>query len=279
VTPSLARVLATVLSPAEAAVVRLAGAGSPARAQASGLREFAHRPWPLPDGPWLQGQTWRDLLFAHWAVPEDELRGAVPDVLPIDTFDGQAWIGLTPFEVTGLRLRGTVLPPALARFPEINVRTYTTLDGRPGIHFFSLDAASWAAVAGARATYRLPYFRSRMAIERAGDTVRYEAARAGGTARLRVRYGPVGDVFHAAPGTLEHFLTERYCLYTVVDGNVQRAEIHHPPWPLQLAQARIEENTMAQAAGVRLPADPPVLHYAARQDVVIWGRVGRGTSG
>ena len=269
-TRSFARLLQIASSPAEAAVVKLARAGSPPRAQADALRKRAHRPWPVPDRPWLQGQTWCDLLFAHWAVPLRELRGVVPDVLPIDTFDGRAWIAVTPFEVTGLRLKGTFPPPVLSRFAETNVRTYTTLDGRPGIYFLGLDAASWLAVAAARASYRLPYFRARMAIERSGDQIRYRSARIDGDARLRLSYRPVGETFTAVPGTLEHFLTERYCLYAVFAGTVRRAEIHHPPWPLQPAQATIEENTMTEPAGIRLPAGEPLLHYAARQDVVIW---------
>jgi uncharacterized protein len=270
VTRSFIRLLEIASGPAEAAVATLARAGSPARAQSRVLREQAHRPWPVPHGPWLQGQTWYDLLFAHWAVPEDELRAVAPDELPIDTFNGQAWIGVTPFEVSGLRLRGMPPPPALSRFAETNVRTYATLDGRPGIYFFSLDAASWAAVAGARASYRLPYFHARMAIERSSEGISYRSARVEGGARLRLRYRPTGETFNAEPGTLEHFLTERYCLYTVVGGSVRRAEIHHPPWPLQPAQATIDENTMTEPAGIRLPEREPLLHYAARQDVVIW---------
>ena len=194
----------------------------------------------------------------------------VPPALPIDTWEGEAWIAVTPFAVTGLRLRGTLPPPVLSHFAETNVRTYTTVDGRPGIYFLSLDAASAVAVAAARATYRLPYFRARMAIERSGGEVHYRSTRVGATALLRARYRPTGAVFQARPGTLEHFLTERYCLYTVDGDRVRRADIHHPPWDLQPAQAEFAENTMTAAAGVPLPAREPLLHYAQRQDVVIW---------
>src|SRR5918998_2507341 len=114
------------------------------------VAETAHRPWPLPDGPWLMAQTWGDLLFAHWPVPVEALRPLVPRPLPVDTFDGTAWLGVTPFEVSGLRLRGTVPAPRLSRFAELNVRTYTSHGGKPGIWFFSLDAASAVAVAAAR---------------------------------------------------------------------------------------------------------------------------------
>jgi uncharacterized protein YqjF (DUF2071 family) len=91
-----------------------------------------------------------------------------------------------------------------------------------------------------------------------------------GTAALRVRYRPTGRAFQARPGTLEHFLIERYCLYTVDGGRVRRADIHHPPWDLQPAEAQFAENTMTVAAGVALPARAPLLHYAMRQDVVVW---------
>lgn len=224
----------------------------------------------MPDRRWLQGQTWRDLLFAHWPLPAEVLRGLVPPVLPIDTWEGEAWIAVAPFEVTGLRLRGTLPAPVLSRFAETNVRTYTTVDGRPGVYFLSLDAASTVAVIAARASYRLPYFRARMAIERSEGDISYRSVRVGGRASLRVRYRPAGPVFQARPGTLEHFLIERYCLYTVDRGRVRRSDIHHPPWDLQSAQAQIAENTMTVAAGVPVPARGPLLHYAERQDVVIW---------
>jgi uncharacterized protein YqjF (DUF2071 family) len=224
----------------------------------------------VPARRWLQGQTWRDLLFAHWPVPSEVLRGVVPPALPIDTWEGDGWIAVTPFAVTGLRLRGTLPPPVLSQFPETNVRTYTTVDGRPGIYFFSLDAANALAVAAARATYRLPYFRARMAVERSGGEIRYRSTRVGSTALLRARYRPTGAVFRARPGTLEHFLIERYCLYTADGEHVRRADIHHPPWDLQAAEGELAENTMAAAAGISLGAREPLLHYAQRQDVVIW---------
>ena len=229
------------------------------------LNETAHRPWPLPDEPWVMFQTWRDLLFAHWPVAPKALRRVVPEPIPIDMFDGTAWLGIVPFEVTGLRTRGTPPLPWVSHFPELNVRTYTTLGGKPGIWFFTLDAARVLAVVGARATYRLPYHHARMRIERSGGGIRYRSARP--RAQLQVEYEPAGPAHAPAAGTLEHFLTERYCLYTLAGARVRRAEIHHSPWPLQPATARIETNTMAP---VTLPEHAPLLHFARRQDVLIW---------
>ena len=246
-----------------------------ARAQSNTLADTAHRPWPLPDRPWLMGQTWHRLLFAHWRVPVEDIRAHVPRPLAVDTFDGNAWIGVTPFVVTGLRLRTSPPPPLVSSFPELNVRTYVTYGERPGIWFFSLDAGSAAAVLGARAAYRLPYFRARMSADRSGDEVDYTSDRLskrGAPAAFRARYRPTGAVFRAEPGSLEWFLAERYCLYTVAGGHrLDRAEIHHPQWPLQPAEADIAENTMAAPLGIELSGEP-LLHLADRQDVVIWRR-------
>jgi uncharacterized protein len=265
---AFARAAGDIGEPALAAL----GALWPSVSQERVLAETGHRPWPLPDGPWLMAQTWEHLLFAHWPVPTEALRPLIPEPLGVDTFDGSAWVGVTPFEVSGLRLRGTTPVPGLSRFPELNVRTYASLDGRPGIWFFSLDAGSRAAVAAARRSYRLPYHRARMAIEREAEDIRYRSERTsldGPPAALEIAYAPAGEASPPPAGTLEHWLTERYCLYTVDRGQILRAEIHHPPWPLQPAQATIAANTMSPP-GVDLPESRPLLHFARRQDVVIW---------
>lgn len=234
-----------------------------------------HRPWPPPRRPWVMAQSWVDLLFAHWAVPPAALERAVPSQLMLDTYDGQAWIGVTPFEVRNLRLRPTLPVPKISRFPEINVRTYVTFGGRPGIYFFSLDADSRLAVATARRAYRLPYFRSRMSIQRTGSRVRCTTERHAEKshvprAALRAEYRGLGNPSAPEKGTLAHWLSERYCLYTLDDRErVLRGEIHHPPWPLQAAEAEISHNTMGDELGLQLSGEP-LLHYAARQDVAFW---------
>jgi uncharacterized protein YqjF (DUF2071 family) len=236
--------------------------------QASSLAETAHRPWPVPDGrPWVMGQTWDDLLFAHWRVSAPAVREHVPPGLEVEEFDGSAWLGVTPFVVTGLRARGMVPLPRVSSFLELNVRTYVTRDGKPGIWFFSLDASSQVAVAAARRLYRLPYFHASITFRRRGERVFYDCARDGGKA-FSGSYAPTAPVFNAQPATLEHFLAERYCLYAEDRGRLYRADIHHRPWPLQPAEAAIDLNTMPPD-WLRLEGDP-LLHYSARQDVVIW---------
>jgi uncharacterized protein len=217
------------------------------------------------------GQSWFDLLFAHWPVPEKALRAVVPDAIPIDIYDGSAWIGVIPFEIVGVHPRAAPPLPWLSRFPELNVRTYTTIEGRPGIWFFSLDADRAAMAAAARVSYRLPYRHAHMTITRSGPRIHYRSRTATAGAILRATYEPTGPPSHAADGTLEHFLTERYCLYTLNrQGRVRRADIHHAPWPLQPARAELADNTMTEPFGIRLPDQEPLLHYAARQDVLVW---------
>ena len=243
---------------------------STAARQAAALRETDHRPWPLPDRLWRFGQTWEDLLFCHWPFAPERLQRLVPG-LPVDTFDDRAWLGVTPFVLDGLRLVGTPPLPYLSRFPELNVRTYVTIEGKAGIYFFSLDAASAPAVAAARRTYHLPYFRARMSVRRVGGEIRYASQRVEGPpAALRCSYSPQGASEPPARGTLEYFLTERYCLYTVgPDGGVYRADIHHPPWSIRRASAELELNTMTPQ-GLSLPGEPPLVHFSARQDTLIW---------
>jgi uncharacterized protein YqjF (DUF2071 family) len=239
------------------------------------LKHTAHRPWPLPRGPWIMKQEWHDLLFAHWAVPAEVLRPLIPRALGIDTFGGQAWLGVVPFHMSGVRMRGMPAIPGFSRFPESNVRTYVARDGKPGVWFFSLDAANAVAVWGARTLFHLPYFLAAMSCAEEAGWIRYESQRKdrrGSAASLRARYRAVGDIFNAAPGSLEHFLAERYCLYTADEkGRVIRCEIHHPPWPLRLAEAALQENTMAAAAGITIANQKPeLLHFARHQEVVVW---------
>ena len=244
---------------------------APARQSAS-LEETDHRPWPLPERSWVMGQTWEDLLFAHWRTPADELRALLPAGLELDLFEGEAWIGVTPFAVSGVRTRGLPPLPFVSSFLELNTRTYVTAGGKPGIWFLSLDASSELAVEAARHGYKLPYYRADMRAEWRDGWLSYESRRRdprAAPAALAARYRPIGDELDSDPRSLAHFLTERYCLYAAAEGRLKRAEIHHAPWPLQPAAAEIGENTMPPT-GVGLVDDDPLLHFAARQDVVIW---------
>jgi uncharacterized protein YqjF (DUF2071 family) len=240
------------------------------------LAQTAQRAWSLPRGPWVMRQAWHELLFAHWPVASDALAPLLPRALPpgaLDTFEGQAWLGIVPFRMSGVRPRGLPAIHWLSDFPELNVRTYVTVGGKPGVLFFSLDAASPVAVALARRLFFLPYYTAKMRCARDGDAVIYasQTVHGGKRAQLEGRYRPAGRVFTAQAGSLEYFLTERYCLYAVSPrGNLYRGEIQHGPWPLHVAEAEIRVNTLAQSHGIALPEVPPLLHYAARQEVLVW---------
>jgi uncharacterized protein YqjF (DUF2071 family) len=172
--------------------------------------------------------------------------------------------------MSGVRARGLPAIPGLCRFPELNVRTYVTFADKPGVYFFSLDAANLPAVRAARAFYHLPYFLADMTAEVAGEEINYSSSRRKGKAEFRGLYRPIAPVRLRERGTIEHWLSERYCLYTVHQGSVHRGEIHHRPWPLQDASAEIMTNSTAMAAGVVLPDMRPLLHFARRLDVMIW---------
>jgi uncharacterized protein YqjF (DUF2071 family) len=251
------------------------------------LRPQEHRGFPPPRGPWVMRQTWEELLFAHWPLPADALRPLVPSALALDTYDGSAWLGIVPFRMRDVRPRLVPSVPWLSAFAELNVRTYVTAGDKPGVYFFSLDAGNPLAVQLARRLFHLPYFNARFQITRHAssssrpwDTISYSCQRtdrrsplAGSApAQFVARYRPTGPVFRSQPGSLEAFLTERYCLYSVSPrGTLYRGEIHHRRWPLQPAKAELVHNTLPQADGLPpLPDTAPLLHYAGCLEVLIW---------
>jgi uncharacterized protein YqjF (DUF2071 family) len=234
-----------------------------------------HRPWPLPKTAWVLFMRWHDLLFLHWPVRPDLVRGLIPSVLELETFDGWCWIGIVPFRMSGVRPRYVPIPLA---FPELNVRTYVKTGDRSGVWFFSLDARNWLAVRAAR-WCGLPYYDARMTVELEGDPVHYDSVRShkrAPPAEFSASYRPTGPVYHALPGSLDHWLTERYCLYGALrPGQVVYSEIHHPQWPLQSVEVELRKNTMTQPLGIELLATKPICHFARYQEVVAWPIVKR----
>jgi|SRR5580658_5734492 uncharacterized protein YqjF (DUF2071 family) len=219
-------------------------------------------------------QTWHDLLFAHWPLPHATLRPLVPAQLELDQFGGQCWVGVVPFRMSAISGRGLPPLPGLSSFPELNVRTYVTRGEKPGVYFFSLDAANLPAVWAARKFFHLPYFHARMSCEDRSDdrggNILYSSLRLESPAEFRANYRPTAEVRLRETGSLENWLTERYCLYTTHRGEVYRGEIHHQRWPLQQAEAAFEKNTVAAAAGISLPDTTPSVLFARRLEVLIW---------
>jgi uncharacterized protein YqjF (DUF2071 family) len=236
------------------------------------LLETAHRPIPMPSAPWAIKQRWHDLLFAHWLLAPEKLRPLVPQELELDLREGTAYVAVAPFWMSGIRGRLAPPLPFFYKFCELNVRTYVRYKGVPGVYFFSLDAASLPAVVGARTVYKLPYRHAAMLIRSSGESFEYSSSRLEPPrpANFQARYRPVSAPRVREKGSLEYFLTERYCLYTVDHGQVRRAYIHHMPWQLQDAEAEFDVNTMALAAGIELPETKPLLHFSRNIDVLAW---------
>ncbi|GCF09429.1 YqjF family protein [Dictyobacter arantiisoli] len=237
------------------------------------LKETQYRNYPLPESPWIMRQNWHDLLFAHWPIAPDKLRPLMPASFELDTFEGEAWVGVVPFRMSAVRPRGIPPIPALSYFPELNVRTYVTIDGKPGVYFFSLDAGNPIAVAIARSVFHLPYFNAQMTCQRVDDTIYYRSQRTHRRAASAVfiaRYRPTGAIDYARRHSLASWLTDRYCLYTNVNTQIYRANIHHLPWPLQPAELDMTLDTMALSHKIPLSDTAPLLYYTHRLDVLVW---------
>ncbi|HKO11809.1 MAG TPA: DUF2071 domain-containing protein, partial [Acidobacteriaceae bacterium] len=238
------------------------------------LATTEHRPWAMPKSPWVMTQRWNDLLFAHWPIPAMDLTHLLPEGLMVDTFDGSAWIGVVPFWMDQIRMRTLPQIPGARKFAELNLRTYVRdrHTNQPGVYFFSLDAANPFAVSAARIFFDLPYYWAHMKVDHSHERdVRYSSERlfARRPASFKARYRSLGKP--CTKGGLETFLTERYALFTRGRHTIERVNIHHMPWPLELAEAEFEMNTLPEAHGIRLPDTKPLLQYSREQVVYIWG--------
>ena len=215
------------------------------------LNHKSHRPWPVPTAPWLIEQSWLDVLFAHYPLPLETVRARVPAALDLDTFDGRAWVSIAAFRIDPFRTRGI---PWETQFPELNLRTYVKLDGKPGVYFFSLDAAHNSAAVAARTLFRLNYYHASIRIVENAmiefTSRRLEPPRADFSCNYRAAGAPLAIL----EGSLDYWLVERYCLYAVRGrGRVFRVDIHHLPWVLQPAEAQLTPGGLFTAAGLTPP--------------------------
>lgn len=225
-----------------------------------------HRPWPLPEKPWVLQQEWLDLLFLHWEIEASALRPLIPEELEIDTFNGKAWLGVVPFRMQGVAPRACPKPSFLSDFPEINIRTYVIKDGQPGVWFFSLDVPLRLPVWIARTFFHLPYFQAEMAVEDSGGGISYRSRFEGRS--FHADYAGL-EPFITENGSFEDWATERYCFYARSPSrHLYRAEVQHPKWSLQRARCTLKENTMLEA----FPVGPrhPSLLFSKALPVVAW---------
>lgn len=224
-----------------------------------------------PKGFPIMHQNWGKLLFMHWRIDEDLLRPLIPERLKIDTFDGEAWIGVIPFTMWDVRPSFTPPVPWLSEFDEINVRTYVHYEGVPGVWFFSLDANSAVAVLGARTVFNLPYFNARINLKEAGDTIVYSCDRTEEPpAKFNATWTVGEKLGQSDPDSLDFFLTERYCLYAARGQRLNRLRIHHKPWILYEASLQSHSSTMIESHGLPTPEGEPLLHYAEEIEVDFW---------
>ena len=243
------------------------------------LIRTSHKPRPLPSGRWLMRQRWNDLLFAHWPVPAASLAPLVPEGLLVDCFQGSAWLGVVPFWMDRIKVRGIPPIPGARSFPDLNLRIYVREEktGTRGVYFLSLDSSNLLAVAAGHAFYHLPYHWAEMRLEQRTDREFSFFSRRRFASRpvaFKARYrglGPTSKLTESCPGTLEYFLMERSCLFSSNrDGQLIRANLHKVSWPLEEAEAEIEQNDLASAIGIQLPNVEPVLYYSRRLAVYVW---------
>jgi len=228
-----------------------------------------HRPWPLPRLPWVMEQSWNQSLFIHYPIRLDVLRQLVPSQLSLDSYDGWGWIGLVAFDMENVKFRGL---PAFAKFPELNVRTYVTLNDKPGVYFFSLDATHLPMVTFARIFCNLPYHHASIDKKQKGDLHHFRSCRKKNhSIVLDCTYHATSEPYLAKTGSFDEWLTERYCFYTTsVKGKIIRCDVLHLAWPLQQAEADIHENNILLGIGIQVEQVTPVLHYSKGVDVRIW---------
>lgn len=212
-------------------------------------------------------QSWRDLSFLHFSCPPEEIQALLPEGLEVDTFDGRAWVALVPFHMKAIRPTWGPSAPYLSDFPETNVRTYVHYKGKkPGVWFFSLDAARWLACRYARLAFCLPYHHARMEVQ-LGAEIHYLSRRHNAGHDIRVRPGPI--LPPALPGTLDFFLVERYLLYAMRRGQLITGLVHHVPYPLQSLEVLACEETLVKANGIT-PRDWEHICFSSGVDVEVF---------
>ncbi|HLS08366.1 DUF2071 domain-containing protein [Lentibacillus sp.] len=234
------------------------------------LNSTMHRDYPLPRGSWVMMQHWEHLLFIHYRLPRYVFESYIPPGLELDTYDGDAWLSIIPFRVSKIRLRGLPQIPFLNSFLEVNVRTYVKRNGIKGVYFFSLDANQLLTVVGARAA-TLPYFHANMTMKKWGDSIYVDSERFGKKdVRLKMQYQPTGEQFHPEKGSLEHWLIERYFLWTYRGRSLFKGGIHHKRWAIRKAEVNMGKQLLTPFLPDNMAGEYSFAHYAASQIAFLW---------
>lgn len=231
----------------------------------------AHRPYPLPSSKWIMRQNWRNVLFLHWPVELRSLRLFIPSALEIDTFDGVAWLGVVLLETVGTYARGLPFVSIAPTFQGVNVRTYVRYKNKPGLYFLSLDANHWSTYTVARKWFRLPYYPAQITIEEKERGFDFQSTRKGTRVSFEGSHTPIRGSKTTEKGTLEHWLTERYCQYsTMNDRDMYSSEILHAPWSLQPVNVEIRKNTLFLPYHLNFLNLDPISHFSTGVDALMW---------
>lgn len=216
-------------------------------------------------------QTWQDILFAHYPIEQKLLRPLVPDTLQLDLYNGLGWIGVVSLYVKNNRLRGLPKVPGIDQFPQLNVRTYVTLNGKPGVYFLSIDAPNILAVMLAKTFYRLPFYNADILIRYAHSEVHFKSIRRKSDIQYNCSYYAASEFFLPKTGSFDEWIAERYSLYSLgKSGQIFRCDILHEPWSLKHAEAEFGNNTLLSNQGIRIESQQPILHFAKKKDVRLW---------
>ncbi|PLR78979.1 DUF2071 domain-containing protein [Bacillus sp. V3-13] len=237
------------------------------------LKLTKHRLFPLPDRPWLMIQRWDHVFFYHWAIPSSLLKDHIPKQLELDEFDGVAWLGIVHFEVNKLKVRGIPRFPFLEGFLELNVRTYVKYRGKPGIYFFNLDASSPIVVFLAKTGYLLPYRKAELNSLKTEKGFKFRNKRIVSkekTEKFSAIIQQTEALYYSQEGSLDHWLTERYCAWTSIGSKLCRVDIHHLKWRLSRAKAEIKANTMASFLPSWRFDTEPLVHYSPSKEAYFW---------
>lgn len=224
-----------------------------------------------PEGSPIMHQTWQNLLFLHWPIDPVLLRPHIPMRLEIDTFEGKAWIGVTPFAMTDVHLTAIPPIPGLSSLLELNVRTYVHLNGKPGVWFFSLDASKLLPALAARVLFMLPYYIAEMKfLQNAGEYQFFSKRSAGTAAEFEAGWKTGVRLRDPDVHSLAFFLVERYALYAGSSDNLTMARIYHHPWILEEVSALQHRSSMIAALSLPEPEDPPLAHFSKGVSVEVW---------
>jgi hypothetical protein len=232
------------------------------------LADNQHRPWPIPTGQWQYYQEWNNALFLHWIVPVELIRDLVPAELPIDTFEGKAWVSLVAFTMEKIRPR--LLPSLnyISNFHEINLRTYVNYKGKSGVYFLNIEAEKALSTFIARQLSGLPYEKAEIRRFVKGTDYSYTSVNKGKNFKFNTDF-TLGNKIESK-SDLDKWLTERYSLYLKKDNKLYRYQIHHAEWPLHnVAVNKLECNYAIKQ--MVLNNTPPLQHYSKGIRVIAWG--------